>query len=322
MGNLKGLAMAGQDTLPSSAAVKPAPTAVTQANDPPLVLSTASATPAQKRLALAAVVLPAAAFAVTAALSTVPVGYVGKFVPAYATAMFVVTCITSALLFVQFSIVRSHALLAISSGYLFTALITVPWALTFPDLLGETGMSSGAWGFLSRLWHLGIPLAVIGYVLLKDDVTLNRVPRASLSIVIVAGITAVLLAVASLAWFATISNELVPKVPPASIDFERPLTYLNVVTMFVTFLALALLWSRWRSVLDLWLMVTLCGWLIELSLIFLVGGRMYVLGGYAGRLYGCSRQPAYWWFSCLRLLGSTHGSPAPHWRSAASAGRN
>jgi signal transduction histidine kinase len=33
-------------------------------------------------------------------------------------------------------------------------------------------------------------------------------------------------------------------------------------------------------------MVTLCGWLVELSLIFLVGGRMSVLGWYAGRLYG------------------------------------
>jgi signal transduction histidine kinase len=48
--------------------------------------------------------------------------------------------------------------------------------------------------------------------------------------------------------------------------------------------ALALLWSRRRSVLDLWLMVAMCGLLIELCLIFLVG-RRYVIGWYAARIY-------------------------------------
>src|SRR5262249_38272765 len=43
--------------------------------------------------------------------------------------------------------------------------------------------------------------------------------------------------------------------------------------------------SRWRrSVLDLWLMVVMCGLLIELCLIILVG-RRYVVGWYAARLY-------------------------------------
>jgi len=48
--------------------------------------------------------------------------------------------------------------------------------------------------------------------------------------------------------------------------------------------ALALLWSRRRSVLDLWLMVVMCGLLIELFLITLVG-RRYVVGWYAARVY-------------------------------------
>jgi len=58
----------------------------------------------------------------------------------------------SALLFVQFSLVHSRALLAISGGYLLSALLTVPWALTFPDLLGETDMTSTTWGLFSRIW--------------------------------------------------------------------------------------------------------------------------------------------------------------------------
>jgi signal transduction histidine kinase len=54
--------------------------------------------------------------------------------------------------------------------------------------------------------------------------------------------------------------------------------------LLFAFFALALLWSRRRSVLDLWLMVAMCGLLIELCLIFLVG-RRYVIGWYAARIY-------------------------------------
>ena len=48
--------------------------------------------------------------------ATMPVGYIREFIPAYATAMFVISSITSALLFVQFSVVHSRALLAVSGG--------------------------------------------------------------------------------------------------------------------------------------------------------------------------------------------------------------
>jgi len=101
-----------------------------------VLLSTLPPSRAQKRLALALVLVLLAAFCATLPFATVQLGYIREFVPAYAAAMFVISSITSALLFVQFSIVRSRALLAISAGYLFSALITIPWALTFPDLFG------------------------------------------------------------------------------------------------------------------------------------------------------------------------------------------
>ena len=64
---------------------------------------------------------------------------VAAFVPAYATAMFVCDSITAILLFAQFSILRSRAILVIASGYLFTALILIPWILTFPGVFVPTG---------------------------------------------------------------------------------------------------------------------------------------------------------------------------------------
>ena len=124
-------------------------------NEQQVLLATLPPNLTQKRFVLAVVLVLFAAFCATLPFATVPVGYIREFIPAYATAMFVISSITSALLFVQFSVVHLRALLAISGGYLFSAVMTVPWALTFPDLFGETDMTSTTWGLLSRLWHLG-----------------------------------------------------------------------------------------------------------------------------------------------------------------------
>ena len=62
-------------------------------------------------------------------LSTIQLPEIDAFIPVYAAAMFVNDSITAVLLFAQFSILRSHALLAISNGYLFTALFVIPWML-------------------------------------------------------------------------------------------------------------------------------------------------------------------------------------------------
>jgi signal transduction histidine kinase len=48
--------------------------------------------------------------------------------------------------------------------------------------------------------------------------------------------------------------------------------------------ALLLLWLRWRSVLDLWLMVMCCAWLAETLVTAFVAGR-FTFGFYASRLY-------------------------------------
>lgn len=111
-------------------------------NDQQVPLSTLPPSQTQKRFALAIVLVLFAAFGATVPFATVPLPYFRAFIPAYAAAMFVIRSITSALLFVQFSLVHSRALLAIFGGYLLSALLTVPWALTFPDLLGETDMTS------------------------------------------------------------------------------------------------------------------------------------------------------------------------------------
>src|SRR5438309_3510809 len=58
-----------------------------------------------------------------------------------------------------------------------------------------------------------------------------------------------------------------------------PVTLLSV-------LALILLWIRWRSVLDLWLMVVMCAYVIEICLIAFPVPARYSIGWYAGRVFG------------------------------------
>src|SRR6202158_3925995 len=115
------------------------------------ILSSLSPSPAQKRLALAVMLALLAAFLITEGpLSTIQLGRIDAFVPAYATAMFVIDSITAALLFAQFSILRSRALLAIASGYLYTALIIIPWMLTFPGIFAPDGLLGA--GLQSTRW--------------------------------------------------------------------------------------------------------------------------------------------------------------------------
>jgi signal transduction histidine kinase len=256
-----------------------APSTTGALNGQEILLSALPPSRAQKRLTLAIVLVLLAAFLATLPLAAVPVGYTREFIPAYAAAMFVIFLITSALLFVQFSIVRSRALLAISGGYLFSTLMTIPWALTFPDLFEQTDMAGTAWGLLSTLWHVGFPLFVIAYALLKDDEPATQRLGRSLSFAVVSSAAGVVTVDVLLLLF-TAANETMPS---TLAIFERSYLYWNSL-LLLAFLALALLWARRHSVLDLWLMVVMCGFLIELCLIFLVG-RRYVVGWYASRVY-------------------------------------
>src|ERR1700758_449840 len=96
------------------------------------ILTSLSPSRGQKRLALIIVLalLTALIFITAGRLSTIQLARIDAIVPAYATASFVNDSITAVLLFAQFSILRSRAVLVIASGYLFTALVVIAWVLT------------------------------------------------------------------------------------------------------------------------------------------------------------------------------------------------
>src|SRR5215216_1781322 len=145
--------------------------ATTVAEDQHFVLSSLPPSPGQKRLALGIVLgLVIALYLVTGPFGGMQLGVIHSFVAVYTTAMFVIDSITAILLYAQFSILRSRAILVIASGYLFTAFLIVPYLLAFPGVLAPDGIVGGLQtsANLYLVWHCGFPLFVIGYALLKD----------------------------------------------------------------------------------------------------------------------------------------------------------
>jgi hypothetical protein len=205
------------------------------------VLSNLSPSLAQTRLALAVLLALVAAFVVTAGpLSAIQLGRIDAFIPAYAAAMLVIDSITAVLLFAQFSILRSRALLVIASGYLFTALILIPWMLTFPDVFAPTGVFGGlqstAWLYI--FWHAGFPMFVIAYALSKDANLNNRLSRGSASAAILASaaMTAGLVCVA--AFLAAAENALLPRLMLDAVRLSALWCYAAAGAALVSALAL------------------------------------------------------------------------------------
>jgi signal transduction histidine kinase len=253
-------------------------------------LSSLAPSLAQKRLALGVLALLLAAFFITVGpLSRLQPARIDAFIPIYATVMFVNDSFTAVLLFAQFSMLRSPALLAISSGYLFTALMLIPWMLTFPGVFGPTGLlgsglQSTAW--LYTLWHAGFPLFIIAYALLKGRNPIKGQWRIPVYLVILSSLAVTAGVVCAAALLVTAGEPLLPRLMMDPVNFSHRWSYAAGVASLLSAVAAVLLWMRRRSVLDLWLMVVMCAFVIEMFLISFPVPARFSVGWYAGRICG------------------------------------
>src|SRR5262245_43603495 len=264
--------------------------AVIVSEDQPLTFVNLSPSRPQKRLALAVVLALLVVFFITAGpLSTFQLGRIDAFIPAYGTAIFVNDLITAVLLFNQFAILRSRASLAIASGYLFAALMVIPWLLTFPGvftpggLLGA-GLQSTAW--LSVLRYLGFPLFVIAYALLKNADPPKRLCEGSMGATILSSVAISAAVVCAMTVLIIASDAYLPPISIDRVHFSTFLLYLASFLILLNAVAITLLWIHQRSVLDLWLMVALCASAIEIYLSAFVGPARFSAGWIAARIFG------------------------------------
>jgi signal transduction histidine kinase len=258
------------------------------ADEQHFVLSNLPPTLAQKRLAFGIVSgLAIALYLVTVPFGGIQLGAIHSFVAVYTTAMFVTDTITAILLFAQFSILRSRAILIIASGYLFTALLIVPYLLAFPGVLAPDGLVGGlqASAHLYLLWHCGFPLFVIGYALTKDEAPGRRPAQGKVSMAILRSVVATAIGAVVVAILCIKVDAILPPIMADQSRFVPEWPWVvgaPIVVLCVT--ALVVLWLRRRSILDLFLMVVLCAYIVEIPPHYYPYPARFSTGWYAVRV--------------------------------------
>ena len=255
----------------------------------PFFLSTLAASRRENQLAAAVVVLSLLAFAVLAPFATVQLEPVWGFIPAYESWIVAVDLITATLLFSQYFSFGSRGLFVLATGYLYSASVTVAHALTFPGLFAPTGLfgagpQSTAWLYMA--WHGGFPLFIVAYALLKepDPVPSDAAQRSTLPVL--GAMAAVLCATVAITAVVTQGQALLPAIMQGNHYTNSMLTVVSLVWLSSA-VALVMVWLRKpHSVLDLWLMVMMCAWLIDIALSAMLNQGRFDLGFYAGRIYG------------------------------------
>ncbi len=245
-----------------------------------------TAGPAERRFAIAAVLVTLVVFLATAPFARTPLLKEPAFIPSYEAALITIDLLTAALLFGQYFVARAVPLLVLANGYVFTALMTIVHGLTFPGLFSESGLlgagpQTTAW--LYMFWHGGFPIFLIAYARAGATPSGRRTGRAR---VILSSLLAVMALVAALAVLATVGESLLPSImrgngyTPSMIGVVGTVWGLGLIALFV-------LWRRRpHSVLDLWLMVVSCAWLCDVALSAVLNKGRFDLGFYAGRAYG------------------------------------
>jgi signal transduction histidine kinase len=239
----------------------------------------------QKRRALVAALLVPVPFMTIIPFGQTELARVDSYIPVVDTVMLINDSIAATLLLAQFSVLRAPSLLALAGGFLFTAFLVIPHALTFPGafapegLLGA-GLQTTPW--LNEFWFVGLPISVIAYALLKRRDRTHPISRRAVPFSIFMVVAGVAVLSWALLWLTTRGAHLLPAI---MADPVHPgLAWHFVPLVLLSAGAMALLWSRRQSALDLWLLVVLEAWMLNAFLFNKLVVR-FSLYWYCGRVF-------------------------------------
>jgi signal transduction histidine kinase len=247
-------------------------------------------TPAKRveiRIGLICVGLLIAASLLILPVGNVPVRQVDAFLPIVNSIIFVGEIIIATLLFAQSAVFRSRALVVLASGFTFIALLLIPYVLTFPGVFAPYGLlgagtNSAAWIMIFR--RLSIPLMIIIYALLEQkDVRDPFVPESG-SIPTVFALAGAVGLAAALSAVAIIGHDWLPPIfRDRTAGIISNLLIFNLTNILLIVAAIVTLSRKRLSVLDIWLLVALAGWLIQ-SLLNLPLQARFTIGWYSLQL--------------------------------------
>jgi signal transduction histidine kinase len=257
----------------------------------PALIASMPASAQQRGTAFGVVILLSVVFGIVMPFATIPTARVDVFVPVVQSIICFADLITAVFLFAQYSIQPQRALLALSSGYIFSGLFAFLQTLDFPGAYSATGLISGTPSgavWLFSFWRITFPLAVITYVLLKDaNETASPLVRLEPDRAIALTVACVLAVVAGLTWVVAVGTEYLPRLfvdqtrqTPFLQNLSSAMWLLNAAALVLLFLR-----RRRRTILDVWLMVTVFASLPDLALSSLFPVVRYSVGWYTARSF-------------------------------------
>jgi signal transduction histidine kinase/CheY-like chemotaxis protein len=262
-----------------------------------------------KRLALAICIALFAAFCALTPFARVSLSRIEAFIPICDTAFALNNLLTAGFLLVGFSRSRLRAVLVLASGYLFSSLMVLPHMAAFPGLFSSSGLlgggsQTGAW--LNVFRQGGFPIFVICYALLKRSEAGSARSHLDSGGNVVWAATGIVAAVCLLTFLATKGHPLLPQIMVGD-GYTTTMMGVGAAATLLSLVALTMLGSRPPySILDLWLMVVLCSWVLGLALSMGTNTGRFDAGFYAGGLFGmfaASVVPIAFLVEAARLYG-------------------
>lgn len=223
---------------------------------------------------------------ITVVLGRNPGPRITAFLPLVTGSVIVTELLSALLLLGQFRRTRALPLLFIGSGYLFAALVAVPYVLTFPRVFAPDGLfhANGQTAlYLWIAWHGGFPLFLLAGALSGDSA---RGLSVNASRALVASALAGCAAFAYVAASTLIAAGAHLPVLVVDTQFTSLATggVLPVICLIDSLAIVALVSrTRIRTVADVWLTVALVASLLD-TIMGLVCAR-YSYGWYLGKIF-------------------------------------
>jgi hypothetical protein len=250
------------------------------------LISSAPPSRVQKRAAFVTAMLLLVVFFSVLPFAHVRLERLDVFLPIVATILFLTDLISATLLYAHFAILRSWSLRLLAGGYLFCALIIVPYALTFPGAFApngllHAGLQTSPWLF--TVWHMALPTTIIVYSTARN-IPLQRMVRGSVATAVTVDVCIVAALVCVVTWFLTTHEDMVPPLIVTAADTAPFVKFVSAFMLMASIGALVSICFSQRSVLDLWLLIVALAWLLSSILVNLVDVRFDV-AWYANRIF-------------------------------------
>jgi len=251
-------------------------------------IATTPPTRFQRRLATGITAALILSFSALVPFGAVQLPQINSFVPTVEAIIFITDLTTSALIFNQFAIVGRRSLLILANGYLFSGLIVIPHALSYPGAFTPAGLfghaiQSTPWLF--TFWHFGFSVAVLGFAALNGRQQTTDGDEGPAASAIYGRVVVVVCLVCALTWLVAAQERILPPLMLDEVRFAPLANYVTIVTFVTSCIALLVLWIRQRSTLDLWLCVATIATVVEQATTAFVIASRFSVGFYVGRIF-------------------------------------